>query len=379
MLGAPDAVTGAIQRVVHLREARELGESGLARLADEICAAGRTPGAPPDPGISRFGSGVESATEIVRVCELLDEQLEALPFETKPIDEILDELEVVTVCEGLRPDPVDALRGLRCRDVEPAAELGRRLPVQARLAQKLFRELGVERDYEIHELEACSVQDPVLAGSLLQVANSALYGAEQRIGDVKHAIAYVGTEAARQVLLGAVMRPLFASAGLLRLWTHGIQMAQLCSALAGETKLLEPGTAMLAGLVHDIGSLAVRMLPREIVDRYHRLTEHGVCPPTYAELLLFGCDHSEIGAGVLDSWAFPEHLIEAVRRHHQPECSDSHLTSLIYLAEFWSGLDEDLPSVIRVEECSRRTGLSLDSLASVRIGKNALDRLRSVA
>jgi hypothetical protein len=115
------------------------------------------------------------------------------------------------------------------------------------------------------------------------------------------------------------------------------------------------------------------------MDRYHRLTEQGHCPPTYAELLLFGCDHGEIGAGVLDGWAFPQDLVEAVRLHHQPERSESHLTSLVYLAEFWSGLDEDLPSVIRVEQCSRRTGVSLDSLASVRIGKNALDRLRSVA
>jgi HD-like signal output (HDOD) protein len=355
----------------------------LARLAVEVCAAGGAPPAAPHANTAgpapRADPALDSAAEIVSVCELLDEQLEALPFDSKPVDAILDDLQAVICCEGVRPELVDAIRGLRYRGLEPAAELGRRLPVQARLAQQLFSQLGAGREYDIEELEAVANQDPVLAGSLIQVANSALYGAEQRIGMVRHAIAYVGAAAARQVMLAAVMRPLFASAGLVRLWSHAVQMAQLCAALAGQTQVLEPGSAVLLGLVHDIGSLALHMLPRDVVERYQRLTQHGGCPPTYVEQLLFGCDHGEIGAGVLDGWSFPEHLVEAVRLHHQPERSPSDLTSLVYLAEFWSGLDEDLPSLMRVQQCSRRTGLSLDSLASVRIGKDALDRLRTVA
>ncbi len=382
-LGLPSDVVAAVHRAAHLRGARELGASGLARLAAEVRAAGNAQIATPGPNTAKApspaGPGIDSAAEIVSVCELLDEQLEALPFDSKPVDVILDDLQAVICCEGVRPELVDAIRGLRYRGLEPAAELGRRLPVQARLAQRLFHQLGASREYDSAELEAIAIQDPILAGSLIQVANSALYGAEQRIGTVRHAISYVGTAAARQVMLAAVMRPLFASAGLVRLWSHGLQMAQLCAALAGQTQVLEPDSAILLGLVHDIGSLAVHMLPRTVVERYQRLTEHGACPPTYVEQLLFGCDHGEIGAGVLDGWSFPEHLVEAVRLHHQPERSPSVLTSLVYLAEFWSGLDEDLPSLMRVQQCSRRTGLSLDSLASVRQGKDALDRLRTVA
>ena len=373
-------MAGTVRRTVDLRASQQLGCSGLARLAAEVLSAREGPRSPePIESAPPLVPGVEGAGEIVRVCELLDDQLEALPFEPKSIDAILDELQAIVACEGVRPELVDALRGLRYRDLEPAAELGRRLPVQARLAQRVFHQLGVDRDYEVRELESASVQDPVLAGSLIRVANSALYGAEQRIGSVPHAIAYVGTAAARQVLLAAVMRPLFASAGLVRLWSHGVQMAQLCAALAQQTQVLETGSAVLLGLVHDIGSLAVHMLPRAVVDCYRRLTEQGGCPPAYVEQLLFGCDHGEIGAGVLDGWSFPEHLVEAVRLHHQPERSSSMITSLVYLAEFWSGLDEDLPSHIRLEQCSRRTGLSLDSLASVRVAKDALDRLRAVA
>ncbi len=355
-----------------------MGPRGLARLAEEVCGAepSRTP---PAAAVPEVAPGSPLLAEIVRLCEMLDRQMEALQFEYRPIDDILDELQCVAAFEGVRPGLVDSLRNLRCGDLQPAKEVGRRLPVEARLAQQVFRDLAAEREYEVRELEALAVRDPVLAGSLIRVANSALYSPGRRIGKVRQAIAYVGGAAARQVLLAAVMRPLFASAGLARVWSHAVQTAQVCSALAKETGLLEPGAALLLGLVHDVGALAVHLLSGPALDRYRRLTEHGCCPPTYVERLLFGCDHGEIGAGVLDGWCFPETIIDAVRFHHQPERSASLVVPFLYLAEFWSGLDEDLPSFVRVEECSRRTGLSLDALASVRVKQDALQLLRTAA
>lgn len=360
-----------------------MGSRGLARLAAEVCSGERSSAAHLRPAIGhgppRPSRSADMMDEVVRLCELFDEQMEALPFEWKPLDAIHDELAAVARFEGVRPELVDTLRGLRYRELESGAGLARRLPVHARLAGRVFQQLGPDRDYELGELEELALQDPVLAGSVMQVANSALYSPEQRIGELSHAISYVGTSATRQVLLAAVMRPLFASAGLSRAWTHAVQMAQLCAALARQTRLLEPGPALLLGLVHDVGSLAVHFLPPMVVERYRRLTENGDCPPAYVEHLLLGCDHGEIGAGVLIDWCFPEHLIEVVRLHHQPERSESTATSLLYLAEFWAGLDEDLPSHLRVEECSRRTGISLESLANVRNRQDALTLLRTVA
>ena len=72
-------------------------------------------------------------------------------------------------------------------------------------------------------------------------------------------------------------------------------------------------------------------------------------------------------------------MIEAVRFHHQPERSESRAVALLFLAEFWSGMDEDIPSAGRIEECSRRTGISIDSLIEVHVPKSALSMLRSVA
>jgi HD-like signal output (HDOD) protein len=188
----------------------------------------------------------------------------------------------------------------------------------------------------------------------------------------------VGIIAARKVMLAAAMRPLFASAGLARIWSHSLSSAPLCSALARHTGLLSPEEGLVLGLLHDIGAVAVQFLPRETMTAHRNLVEGG-CPAAYVERLLLGRDHGEIGAGLIAEWHFPEEFIEAVRFHHQPERSPSKLPSLAYLAEFWSGLDEDLPSFGRVEACLERVDLTLETVMEMGRRDATLLALNSVA
>jgi len=95
--------------------------------------------------------------------------------------------------------------------------------------------------------------------------------------------------------------------------------------------------------------------------------------------MLFGCDHAEIGAEILSEWNFSDRLIEAVRFHHQPERADGALAALTYLAEFCAGVDEDMPSFNRVEDCLSRTGLSMEALMAVGTKDSALKTLRAIA
>ena len=97
------------------------------------------------------------------------------------------------------------------------------------------------------------------------------------------------------------------------------------------------------------------------------------------ERLVLGRDHGEIGAGLIAQWHFPDEFIEAVRFHHQPERSASKLVSLAYLAEFWSGLDEDLPSFGRVEASLAQVGRTLETLGELGRADSVLRALKSVA
>ena len=332
--------------------------SGLDRLAWHVMA----------------GDDVRRVADIVQVCNLVDEQLEALEFEYKEIDIILEEIQSFAAFEGFDPALVEHLREMRCRRFPGELEL----PVETGAARLVFHTLSEPREYEIRELEAVALRDPVLTGSLLSMANSALYGRARAVSTVGRAIAAIGVVAARKVMLASAMRPLFASAGLGRIWSHSLSSAPLCAALAGHTGLLTSDEGMVLGLVHDIGAVAVQFLPRETLVTHRNLVEGG-CPAAYVERLLLGRDHGELGAGLIAGWHFPEEFIDAVRFHHQPERSPSKLAALAYLAEFWSGRDEDLPSFGRVDECLARAGLALDTLMEMGSQDSTLRVLKSVA
>lgn len=159
--------------------------------------------------------------------------------------------------------------------------------------------------------------------------------------------------------MASVFQPLFGSASLRDLWRHSLTVAQLTERVALLSARIDPQEAFLAGLVHDIGRLALQKVRHEYVADYQRLTGRG-CEPVFAEMVLCGFDHGAIGAEVLRCWSFPEHLIEAVGQHHRPEFGDSLLAAAIYLAEACSGAREDLASEVRVELAEDRLGIAFE-------------------
>ena len=254
-----------------------------------------------------------------------------------------------------------------------------RLPVFPRAASEVVKCVS-SADAGIRELERVASLDPVLAGLLVQTANSSYYSPRSSIGSIRHAITYIGAEAARKVLLAATFRASFASMRLHQLWNHSLDVAELAERLAVRSGLqLDPSEAFLAGLVHDVGRLAFSIMPPAFLERFYRLTDRG-CPAMEVEICLSGLCHGELGAETLAQWKFPSALMEAVRWHHRPDRSPSTLASLLYLAEAASESEEDLPSAIRMQIAFRQTGVDAEALVALnRDHVGYLDALRFAA
>jgi len=250
-----------------------------------------------------------------------------------------------------------------------------RLPVFPRAAREVVK-LAANPEVTIHQLESVASKDPVLAGRIIQTANSAAYNTLQPIGSIPRAIAHIGTDITRKVLLGAALRGNFASMQLHQLWNHSLDVAQAAEMLAGESSVgIDVAEAFLAGLVHDIGRLAFSIMPVPFLERFNRLTDGG-CPSVEVELGLTGRCHGEIGAETLVRWKFPSAIVQAVRWHHRPEASAVPMAALLYLAEFLCDADEDLPSYVRLETASKLAGVPLSVL--YRIARKGPDRLESL-
>jgi HD-like signal output (HDOD) protein len=298
--------------------------------------------------------------EVIAVSNLLDEQLEMLALIPQPISEVWAGLrELEGMIDGAVLGAAAKALSPCCRPVESWAADD--LPVNSAAARDIFVTLSRKPDCDVPFLARLAGKDPVIAGSLIQAANSALFARRTPVRSIPQALAYVGTEFARKALLALALKPLFASARLAGLWKHSVMMAEFCAGLAPSSGILPSDEALLLGLVHDVGRIAVQQTRGSAAVAYARLLEKG-CPPAYIERLLFGCDHAQIGGLILAEWNLPPGTIQAIAYHHRPADTESAAAAFLYLAEFWLDPDEDLSSARHFQAACRRTGFSMETL-----------------
>jgi putative nucleotidyltransferase with HDIG domain len=276
-------------------------------------------------------------------------------FEAEPLSDSSD-------CSEFSNSPVETMMSFL--QLSSRADVNRvvdRLPVFPRAGREIVKH-ATNPEVTLGELVQVASLDPVLAGLILQTANSSYYSRATPVSGIQQAIAYIGLEATRKALLGATLRPIYGSPRLHSIWNHSLDVAQTAESLARRSSLaLDPAEAFLGGLVHDVGRLAFAIMPVAFLERFYRLTDGG-CVLVQAEVCLSGQCHAEVGAATLKEWRFPDTIVEALRWHHRPERSSLPLSSVLYLAEFITGSQEDLPSCVRLNTACRQAGMKAEVL-----------------
>lgn len=346
-------------------------KSAKRLLADvlEADAPGRVVAAPAPDQVGEVlsayripGSGSAAAEKlagILRLAEEFDLSMEAQPVGGEGIPEIFERLGE-GVEAGLWPDAALQALGKSTRPLSIGQPDVWRVPVFPQAAQRMLSLMRNPRASTAQVVQAACL-DPGTAGLLMQLANSVLFGARAPIATLSAAIARLGFATARKVIVTAAMRPVFGSAKLEEAWPHSVQVADLSEQLAARAADGDPEEAFLAGLLHDVGRIALLALPLYDSVRLRGL-EHEGCPALYAENLLLQVDHATLGARIATGWHLPEAMVEAIRWHHQPEKSQQRLAALLYLAEFLSGSEEDLPSVVRLTGALKSMGLAWEDV-----------------
>ena len=295
--------------------------------------------------------------ELVRILDMantFDEQLEFSPFEKEQVSTVLQRAVE-------RNDDDDrsvqfVLRYLRKARKGDLAAIIPKLPVYPAVAMKLYTLLS-DDSISFAALDKVAKSDQVIAGKILQAANSVFYSPRQPIRTVSQAISYVGIEDARRLLLASAVQPLYASARLKRIWRHAVEAAQIAEHMARLSRKVDPAEAFLMGLLHDVGKLAIALMPPDVNSTLDRLIVKG-CESAVAEVVVCGFDHAEAGAEILNHWKFREDATSAIRHHHAPERSSSPLASVLYLVEFWTDSEEDIPSNSRLDAAFEVAGIS---------------------
>lgn len=174
-------------------------------------------------------------------------------------------------------------------------------------------------------------KDTVLAASILQLANSALYARSGTSTSVRHAAARLGMSKLTNAILGMSIARMWNQGQMPSAWSvgrfnvHSVATGLLSDQIAQRRAVTYPEGAFVAGLLHDIGGLLiVRSLPEE----YTRVAECSAStgrPAVECEQDILGFTHAELSARALAKWNLPEPIQTAVLYHHNPQADPSEL------------------------------------------------------
>jgi len=163
--------------------------------------------------------------------------------------------------------------------------------------------------------------DPSLSAKVLRLVNSPYYGIPGGVSDVQRAISFIGFSTLHRLVLSvSVLQALSTPAGgnfdAKGLWLHSLAVGACADVLAKEIGFTDAGACFTAGLLHDIGKIA---LADAAPDRFgHALDvarQSGTCmarterdaglPP-----------HDRVGSRLARRWKFPATLLAPIEYHH---------------------------------------------------------------
>lgn len=259
------------------------------------------------------------------------------------------------------------------------------LPSMPDVAWKV-RRLVDREESSVDDIGKAITADPAMAAKLVRACNSALYRGYSEVHNVRDAVVRLGGKTTRQLVTVFAMREVFRSRqpelqkAMDELWQEARNVGAIAYVLAESVTRLNPEEAMLAGLLHNIGSVPV------LVHAEHHPAL--VANPDALRRVMAGLQ-SDISAAILENWHFPETFVEAARHgedwnyecaHDKPQLVDLVIVSRLH-TRISAGQNEGLPEFEQVPAYRRLGALELTASRSLKLltaARERLDQLQSL-
>jgi diguanylate cyclase (GGDEF)-like protein len=287
-------------------------------------------------------------------------------FRTVPYTEIGDHVntETITITDTVVEFPKDLLKRLQnCRTLPS-------VPAVVEQVLDLATDMNTISTADMAHVVA---RDPAMSAKILKVANSVRYGVSHEVATLEQAIALLGLIETLNLalsfsLVGELKSKKEGNFDHRQYWKRSIMSAVAAVEIGLMLKTAHRGELFLAGLVQDIGMLALS----EALPEYGRLSASSLNDHfrlVEIERRELQIDHAIVSAWLMQRWGLPERLVSAVLNSHMSEKNDNPLANSIALSSRIADIWINTESIKSVENAVEVAG------ALFSIGREQVDQL----
>ncbi|MGD2118407.1 MAG: HDOD domain-containing protein [Chromatiales bacterium] len=253
------------------------------------------------------------------------------------------------------------------------------LPSLPDIAVRVGKALNDETS-DAHHIAEIVQTDPAIAAKLVKAANSAMYGGSNKVDSLSAAVVRLGTNLTHKLVTSFAIKELFRTKSALlqrrmkNLWSHSTLVAALSHVLAKKLGKFDPEHALLAGLVHDIGVVAILNYALDFPEAQEN---RRILDSTIKSL------RAQIGNMILRNWGFPEGLpevaLDAENWMRNPDTPPDY-SDLVIIAQLHSfighkDLGVGVPAIDTVPAFKRLKLSQLTPMMSLKILDEAKDEI----
>jgi HD-like signal output (HDOD) protein/ActR/RegA family two-component response regulator len=197
-------------------------------------------------------------------------------------------------------------------------------------------------------------RDPAATAKILHLVNSSAYTTGRKVSDVGQAVALLGLDTVRGlVLTHDLIRTFDIGGGMPAEWIdgltlHSVETSRLARMLGADTDW--QSHAFTGGLLHEVGQL---VLASSRPADFHRVlaawrdggAEPDAAPLHVHEAAVFDVSHIDAGARLIGLWGLPAVIIEAIAGHATTEPPDAAVDPASAVALAHLAVEADLGAV----------------------------------
>lgn len=200
------------------------------------------------------------------------------------------------------------------------------------------------------ELAKLIANDAAMTARVLRVANSAAYQRSGRKVGLVQALSTLGADLIKTLVISESVFQTFngfphtGSLDLRSFWKHSLTAAVIARDIAKNLQYAQVEEAYLAGLLHDVGRLALLATAPDIYHvNFQTADDEQLCSVEQRTLQI---SHTEAGAWLIDRWNMDSFMADSVLYHHEESIrlENAHpLIRMVRLAHLLSDHPLDTP------------------------------------